>query len=172
MPCSEIKELEAISKRFADGRLLSNPTEFERRFGSVLGYRTAHARLLSHTDASAELRHLPALNAPERLASGRHHGGGAREDYTSAVVSTSHQAGSPVIDVAKSASWPPTRLTTDSVTHTRSARKKPQDPCHKRHSSVFVISDSNHEYDAQGDNCKVGCYEKRMGDSSPEKGAE
>jgi hypothetical protein len=128
--------------------------------------------VISHTDASAELRHLPALNVPERLASGRHHGGGAREDYTSAVVSTSHQAGSPVIDVAKSASWPPTRLTTDSATHTRSARKKPQDPCHKRHSSVFVISDSNHEYDAQGDNCKVGCYEKRMGDSSPEKGAE
>lgn len=51
-------------------------------------------------------------------------------------------------------------------------RKKPQDRCHKRHLPVFVISDSNHEYDAQGDNRKIGCYEKRMGDSSPEKGAE
>jgi hypothetical protein len=45
MPCPEMKELEAFSKRFADRRLVSVPTELERRFGSVLGYRAAQARL-------------------------------------------------------------------------------------------------------------------------------
>jgi hypothetical protein len=45
MPCPEMKELEAFSKRFADRRFVSVPTELERRFGSVLGYRAAQARL-------------------------------------------------------------------------------------------------------------------------------
>lgn len=45
MPCPEMKELEALGKRFADRRLVSVPTELERRFGPVLGDRAAQARL-------------------------------------------------------------------------------------------------------------------------------
>ena len=45
MPCPEMKELEALGMRFTERRLVSVPTELERRFGSVLGYRAAHARL-------------------------------------------------------------------------------------------------------------------------------
>jgi hypothetical protein len=45
MSCPEMKELEALGKRFAERRLAFVPAECERRFGSVLGYRAAHARL-------------------------------------------------------------------------------------------------------------------------------
>ncbi len=45
MLCPEMKELETFGKGFAERRLVSVPREFERRFGSVLRYRAAQARL-------------------------------------------------------------------------------------------------------------------------------
>jgi hypothetical protein len=47
----------------------------------------------------------------------------------------------------------------------RKSRNKP-------HSPVFVVSDGKRDNDAQRDNCKIGCYEKSMGDSSLENRAE